>query len=102
MHLRKMIFFYVNRLQISLYLKTLMRLKYFQIKLIINQRTFKLMHYKKYLVICFSIQRNTIQLVLITNGVYSFVVFSYDKITWTKSAQVKQTMLNAVRFINFD
>lgn len=97
MYLRKNdCFFYVNRLQIRLYLKTIMRLKYFQIKLIINQRPFKSMHYKMYLVVCFSTQRNTIQLVLITNGVHSFVVFSYDKITWTKSTQVKQTMLNAV------
>ncbi|XP_052697611.1 sushi, nidogen and EGF-like domain-containing protein 1 [Crassostrea angulata] len=33
-------------------------------------------------------QRNTFQLVLKTDGVHSFVVFNYNKITWTKSTQV--------------
>nr|XP_022329841.1 sushi, nidogen and EGF-like domain-containing protein 1 [Crassostrea virginica] len=33
-------------------------------------------------------QWNTFQLVLITNGIQSFVVFNYNKITWTKSSQV--------------
>ncbi|XP_062582966.1 sushi, nidogen and EGF-like domain-containing protein 1, partial [Saccostrea cucullata] len=33
-------------------------------------------------------QWNTFQLVLINNGVNSFVVYDYNKITWTQSAQV--------------
>ncbi|XP_065942673.1 fibropellin-3 isoform X2 [Magallana gigas] len=33
-------------------------------------------------------QRNTFQLVLITDGVHSFAVFNYNKITWTMSTQV--------------
>ncbi|XP_061173565.1 sushi, nidogen and EGF-like domain-containing protein 1 [Saccostrea echinata] len=33
-------------------------------------------------------QWNTFQLVLINDGVYSFVVFNYNKINWTMSAQV--------------
>lgn len=33
-------------------------------------------------------QRNTFQLVLITNGVHSFVEFNYNKITWTKFTQL--------------
>nr|XP_034326973.1 uncharacterized protein LOC105329357 isoform X6 [Crassostrea gigas] len=43
-------------------------------------------------------QRNTFQLVLITNGVHSFVVFNYNKITWTKSTQVG---INAGDGINY-
>eukprot|EP00105_Crassostrea_gigas_P046428 XP_019930576.1 PREDICTED: sushi, nidogen and EGF-like domain-containing protein 1 [Crassostrea gigas] len=43
-------------------------------------------------------QRNTFQLVLITNGVYSFVVFNYNKITWAKSTQVG---INAGDGINY-
>ncbi|XP_048735670.2 sushi, nidogen and EGF-like domain-containing protein 1, partial [Ostrea edulis] len=33
-------------------------------------------------------QRNTFQLILITNGIHSFAVFNYNKIIWTKSTQV--------------
>ena len=28
-------------------------------------------------------QRNTFQAVLVTNGINSFVIFNYDKLTWT-------------------
>ena len=31
----------------------------------------------------FKFQRNTFQAVLISNGRHSFVIFNYDKITWT-------------------
>ncbi|XP_078317936.1 uncharacterized protein LOC144620594 isoform X2 [Crassostrea virginica] len=33
-------------------------------------------------------QRNTFQLVLITDGIYSFALFNYNKITWTQNTQV--------------
>ena len=31
----------------------------------------------------FFFQRNTFQAVLVTNGINSFVIFNYDKLTWT-------------------
>ena len=31
----------------------------------------------------FSFQRNTFQAVLVTNGINSFAIFNYDKLTWT-------------------
>lgn len=36
----------------------------------------------------FFFQRNTFQLVLITDGTHAFALYNYNKITWAKSSQV--------------
>ncbi|XP_061173563.1 fibropellin-1-like [Saccostrea echinata] len=45
-------------------------------------------------------QRNTFQLVLITDGVHSFAVFNYHKVTWTKSTQVGFNAGDGVNFFS--